>query len=890
MILGQKGECYFSQGNFLHTLSTFASESTLCEFANKISFLKLVEKSIFVSEGTKLHIFDASTQSPIKETDVGDRLLDVIFYDNDLTVVALTCHGQIIVIRGAEKSVVLESPVSGLFLAGKIVKIAANEMVIVLGTLFAGLCIFSLSASTLKLTSLLFVEQAHKGTIFGIDVKYDENAFLLDIVSASDDRFIAFTRIHLAIDSSMNDCRVVWCKRMLCHDARAWKVKFLTPKTAVSAGEDGKAVFWDLIAERPTGTIQVLEGAKAGLLSLCISENDENDEMVLVGAQDGTIHCLHEPKTSIGIYKTKENFVKNGSGSYVITEDGQIYRVTNGKISLKDILPFSTDLSHFSLMCTTEKGGMCVADRHGVITLISEESVETFVHQFDLKERPLGLLADGNRILTITPTKWLLFDSDLSLLSEDKAKDDVQVTCIKTTHGTCFLGTRNGLLYKFDELQTNGQWKLFFGTGHGDAITAIQTDDSNNNNHLWFCDRAGRVYKDLKLYYHYKEVGCLERFELNVRNNDEKSNDFARGVGYLFGFYGKHFCQYRVNAGGCNVQLMHRVECGGAHRRWSFNAVDKRFRWIQDKSYRSTCMPYASFDKITRAKGYGHVREIRSLSLIENGGSVLWSAGDDGRICRDGQCVYACDAAIKSVAVVDSCYLLFAGGATEGLYAFSTSCIAGEPLSLLAKADKASPIHDVRIMSIAVSKNVLDKEEGDGFLIAAGYSDSYIRLWQYRNSTFTLMDAWEGHPNACPLQVAWWRSSSFVSGATDGHLVLYDAVSRECKKIIASLHQSGINALLIQDDCAYTGGDDGAIAKVSLIDRSIVTKSLNAHRSTVTGLAILNNSLISAASNGKMAKHDCGSLKVVGEGIHRQFLTLVPWLAIETEWLWEEQA
>jgi hypothetical protein len=169
-------------------------------------------------------------------------------------------------------------------------------------------------------------------------------------------------------------------------------------------------------------------------------------------------------------------------------------------------------------------------------------------------------------------------------------------------------------------------------------------------------------------------------------------------------------------------------------------------------------------------------------------------------------------------------------------------------------------------MDVAVSGNK----------IVAVYSDSFLRAWIFDSEKFVHLSELEVHPGHCCLKVA-IKTVDYgticdeiicYSGGTDGLLVKSSLSMEKLEKLDSlKVHQSGINAIAIDETRILTGGDDGMLA---LLDHNLQLQHTNAqaHHSTITAVTLTPN--ITSLSTDQRFSHWTATLTLLRQTLVQQ--------------------
>ncbi|TLD18769.1 WD40 repeat-like protein [Venturia nashicola] len=355
---------------------------------------------------------------------------------------------------------------------------------------------------------------------------------------------------------------------------------------------------------------------------------------------------------------------------------------------------------------------------------------------------------------------------------------------------------------------------------------------------------------------------------------------------YVYGFHGKQFVVYNISTS----DYILNIDCGGAHRMWSFDPryertgkiVGGNLAWTKASKLNS----YNVFEpnhKIVQKGGHG--REIKTCAItttsMESIGPLIATGAEDTDIClfRLENSSFSCVATVRkhvtgiqSMQWSQSGEYLFSCGGYEEFFIWRVRAVPAIKVGVVFES--ACPIEseksDLRIMGFTIKekgrtkKLTQDGAECGEFEITMVYSNSIIKTWRYdTDSRLWTLFAIGRYTSACPTQVSYLGEGErtiIMTAATDGHLTFWkESWTNDCdndmpKELAClstqSLHQSAIKSLsscsLLNDTTLIvTGGDDNGLG-ISLIaitesnevqcERLIIPR---AHAAAVTATDIL---------------------------------------------------
>lgn len=454
----------------------------------------------------------------------------------------------------------------------------------------------------------------------------------------------------------------------------------------------------------------------------------------------------------------------------------------------------------------------------------------------------------------------------------------VTSSCFLTSQKLLILGSRNGNLciYYFSQVTSHiGDAKCHeFIDIHGqDAVTVVQVLPGD----------AGRLYiltagRDGKFAVHRLSLSrqISEEFQVDLQtvhtcvptfgpNIEGACFDRSTGYLYLWGFRSTQFVVWDASR---NKEVMN-VECGGAHRNWSYFPLlngmgGGSFVWTKS----SICNIYSqgqSTHRILQAGGHG--REIKAMAISPE---IKTDEGIKKRLIATGaedtnigifepggerglQRVTTLTKHITGIQGLtwseDGRYLFSAAGCEEFFVwrVRPVPCI-GIGVVCEAQCQRVTASSDLRILGFSVADLSIDTRM---YLISMAYSDSSIRIFKFNPASVgqSLQLVLQGSYNTfCLTQSTFIRfgyNDHLCTASGDGNLQLWSStdlpeeralVNRENVHQIAEngherdarpyqiecyeripVHQSSIKTMLDlsvfhQEHLVVTGGDDQSLA------------------------------------------------------------------------------
>ncbi|KAE9977637.1 hypothetical protein Vi05172_g5537 [Venturia inaequalis] len=464
---------------------------------------------------------------------------------------------------------------------------------------------------------------------------------------------------------------------------------------------------------------------------------------------------------------------------------------------------------------------------------------------------------------------------------------------------TIFLGYRDGSI-QFLRKNDDGSVEVgIVGGAHGkEAVTAMHWVPSASSNSqiavssiqgLGWLFSVGRDGTSAvhSLKSHPKELTLVHKLALPFGPNIEGVyvSPSADDV-YVYGFHGKQFVVYNISTS----DYILNIDCGGAHRMWSFDPrydptgkiVGGNLAWTKASKLNSYNVSEPSHQIVQKG---GHGREIKTCTIsttsMDSIRPLIATGAEDTDIClfRFEDSSFSCVATVrKHVTGIQSMQwsksgeYLFSCGGYEEFFIWRVQPVPAIKVGVLFES--ACPIDsersDLRIMGFTVKERVRTEQLKQGnaecgeFEITMVYSNSVIKTWRYDTDRRLWTILYIGrYTSACPTQVSYLNQEDrpvIMTAATDGHLAFWKESStndsdNDGPKELAclgtrALHQSAIKSLStwsLNNDTSLivTGGDDNGLG-ISLItvtesnevqcERLIIPR---AHAAAVTATDIL---------------------------------------------------
>ncbi|KAG0127790.1 WD40-repeat-containing domain protein [Tuber indicum] len=329
----------------------------------------------------------------------------------------------------------------------------------------------------------------------------------------------------------------------------------------------------------------------------------------------------------------------------------------------------------------------------------------------------------------------------------------------------------------------------------------------------------------------------------------------------LWGFRGKNFTIIDQTS----QHEVHSVACGGAHRSWT-HRLNRYFVWTKaGKAHLARTYPRR---KLLQSGLHG--REVKSIATH---GDLIATGAEDTLLClstlsSSGQ---LCPCAVVGTHTTGIHALQFT---PSGEYLFSAGG-AGELLAWRVRSANEIVLggtcegwSDLRVEGFdLLPVEGVGERGGGGMLLAIGYSDSTIRLYNFSLSTGVFNLVMKGtYKTCCILHVKFLpNNDGILVAGTDGYLSIYplsDPFSPTSpphplplppKLVEKRVHQSSVKALSVASRAngvyIYTGGDDCAFGITRVDTKNSVAESWivpRAHASAVTAVVCVGEHVLTA--------------------------------------------
>lgn len=314
-----------------------------------------------------------------------------------------------------------------------------------------------------------------------------------------------------------------------------------------------------------------------------------------------------------------------------------------------------------------------------------------------------------------------------------------------------FLGARNGSVAQFSDLTPEEtsevdtvQSRAIFELHAPETVTSlawVPRDSSTlNPNHLGYLISTGRDghYAATEIY---TDKHAVVAHQISLPFGPNVEGCYVDGGSLIvYGFRGKHFVV--VNAS--TEQEVFSVECGGAHRIWSFcpsaEGEGGTFVWNQASTLKLHSTGVLSH-RIIRSGGHG--REIKAAAACPSDPRIVATGAEDTTIrifdygAHDGlqpdfRCVRVLRkhvTGIQHLAWSEDGKYLFSSGGYEEFFVWRVRRLPIIGLGIVCEAvcPPESELPDLRIMSFS-AQPIATAEDDARFHVTLVYSDSTIRV------------------------------------------------------------------------------------------------------------------------------------------------------------------
>ncbi|KAG7935603.1 uncharacterized protein OGAPODRAFT_93037, partial [Ogataea polymorpha] len=799
---------------------------------------------------------------------IGDWIKDAQFSLDGAVVYCLHAHNVVVAVDVARKRL-LETRSCGekSILYTGCLRVLPNKVLVCAGTVMDGILVWSYDDCQVEHRL-----HGHMGSIFGLWTSNDGRW----LVSCSDDRSIRVWNL-----GSGEQVATGWG-----HGSRIWWLRIYAEEegrfSVLSGSEDLTCRTWRFeqgnaalepvdVFETHTGR-NVWSGAVCDALGLgfsggadgaiTVSDLAENQREGAANAAWTLEQIAEQTGATFARGEIVKEYYDTGSELVAATSCGKVLRLRNG---LWELVLTDPRFEKFSLVRGFDTGVVLIANKMGDLLILGNGSKAE--HRIKLEcgvvSNMLTATSNGRQFVLVENVLEaplvLLELVEMAVVSERKlskpaGKFVMSAFDVDVESGVVVVGSRFATLAVFagDEQPAEPRvWRNFL---KGDTVSSVEILDSASLETLV-------VMKDRE----YGIVRCAGELEVLQTNRLQRGflegGYFEHGDLLLYGFRSDTFFLWNETK---QLELL-RETCGGPHRQWSFrpgSGGGHRLFYTRSSSvhFRQTGARIAPETLRTGLHG----REIRSVAACKTStGHLLVTGSEDttvqvSRLTVDGGvvplwCERQHGSGLQAVHFVNSDYFV-SSSAREEVYLWKLCDEKYVRLHRTIRPRSSNP--ETRVMDFDAFE-VCQHGRVAGFLLAAVYSDSSVRLWyySYELNTFRLVVE-DVYSSCCVLRVRLVVLDAIyvVLAATNGHLAVYRAgdgqgvfdvcggaidlvaVPRQAAQvpqleqllINQQIHQSSIKSfdLAVEGHTALvvTGGDDNGMA-VSTLDFAAVELS-----------------------------------------------------------------
>lgn len=794
------------------------------------------------------HSFAVYRNGEVTLNSTNEWLVSCLLLGNNLYL--LTAHNEVIQVDVAGKHRQVNRVncgERGLLYSGAICS-TKRGLLVAAGTVMHGVIVWDLSGNiTHRLTH-------HEGSIFGVQIDDTGNY----LASCSDDRSVKLYSLeqgHL-MGSGFG------------HGSRIWSLKFVSPTTIMTTGEDCTCRFWEYTNGElvQTRKWESLHNGK----HIWAADVSTQSGWVVTGGADGRIAAHDLDESIVKLYQCAEPRFKTIAclnGVYMgVTKEGDIHKFTGTWAPCGVSCPGTVSAHSFKTQFhfVTQEGHILTLDDSASWT--HHEAKVKVINALSWKDESSFyiLLHCADPRLPFILKIWNngAFSSTEIGRPDPKAFTPTSMY-VNTEKQWLFVGSRHANLAAYD-LSTS-TCTLIRKICGGDTITSIGYLHSDTDSlYIWITLRDSE--------YIYAKVSFHESFSFEKVLQNKVSRGFIEGAFlyknpatqklcfYLYGFRSSAFyvwnetTQYEVA----------NIECGGAHREWLFeNTSQKRLQFAFSYLKKgSMCLTeFKSRAQEVLEEGT-HGREIRDLAIcpqLSSGKRLMVSVSED--------------AAVKLGEILGTKYtnLLTLNSHISGLQRvkfisdslFATCAANGEllmwritrlPLIAAVEVDRIESANaDLRVMDVAhIYEN--------GHWIAVVFSNSTVKLFRFDQKFECVAETL--YSDICILHVdfvALGEKTYVMIATTDGCLTFWEVSLQKPvfgePVLSTKLHQNAIKAVALvpkENACTIvTGGDDNALVlselrpgpSLSVLDRK------DGASSTITSLSVAGNVLLATSAD-----------------------------------------
>jgi len=814
--------------NFEHGKKVFQKQI----FArNKIHGIKIYESTapvnIAIFGGKSLTVFPYEklndTDYQPKEYSVGDWILAVEFSIDGTKLYCLTTHNVVCTIDVESMRLVATDNCGwkSILYSGCIRSLDDGRVIVCSGTVMNGILVWRVGEPNIK-----YNLKGHEGSIFDVEISSSGKY----LISCSDDRSIKAWNL-----ANGQLIATGWG-----HGARIWGLSFFDMTSdgfkVFSCSEDCTARVWRY-SKNNAQLIQLkdyLSHTGRNVWSECVNEKLK---VGFTGGADGKlkVYDLNESSRSgylshsftlsaialqSGSAMKKGEIIKSyydfGSGMLAVSSTGKFF-VVESNFSHWKFLFQNFNFGNFAILTGFQSSSVVVAaDKLGHILVLKFDDSAEVVQKNEFQISDLSRIGNLISVQTNDAKMLLLVDSQnpkeqflfleidpvsLTLATQKSLvkpqEKIIASTAIIDSRDTGFLvvGCRYCMIALYDLKDNHSLCAYYKNKVKGDTVSHFEFRSANAET------RELSIYATMKdgRYYIVKtnKEHCLEILADNRLQKRFVEGCFVDPSEHflLYGFKSTYFFVWDETR---QYEVL-RVECGGPHRQWSFkHSYDTngrlRYRFIFTRATEIQLLQNGKSPYVEVLESGLHGREVRSMAVVDGcskGEKLLISGGEDTTVklsvlTENGSIKQLWTqrqhgSGLQSVHKVNNDYVL-SSSAREELYLWKIHRENGQnPCMSLYRTVKPLSTHpDLRVMdfdTIEVKQDEIDI----GFVVAAVYSNSQIRVWyfNYKENTFKILVE-DRYRSCCVLGVhfvVFDDKMYAMLSSTNGNITVYEVGS-----------------------------------------------------------------------------------------------------------------
>lgn len=699
--------------------------------------------------------------------------------------------------------------------------------------------------------------------------------------------------------------------KVMGHVSRIWHVRFeqstVTGEVLIlSFGEDASNIIWAISAH--TGQSELPYTLQQ--VSLHRGHNGKNlwslamkDHRLATGGADGAISLQylsplnreHDPLSTehdsvtgnrdMGIFRAYE-FV-NKAEVLASTDHGTLHLIDLGSedVAYTKVSEPIAGLRGYSIMASIANlafvagadGEVWLYQRDGrrltSIAKTGRKVAGLFVQQVSTDPPVLGLLITN---MGKTTASLFYIDSDSPQPTLELEVQELHIPHgFVTTSFTCahtngrllaLLGSRHGSITVFDTTIRDADNKIphalqYPGAHAAETVTRLLITLHRTRSDEVYLISSGRdgtcAIHHLTFVDRQPRMRTVHQLSLPFGPNIEGLGLNSRHRLVLWGFRSTQFVVFDIQT----QQEVMAVECGGAHRIWSFQPAQHGDTLVWTKASRLYRKTQSQLPCEMMNAG-GHGREIKCVAISPAEPRLIATGAEDTDIKLS---VYQNDSfktlhtlqkhntGIQHLQWSSNGEYLFSSGGFEELFVWRiTKDMPYIDIGVVCESKHPrSGTSDLRIMNF----DVQDGNDDTTFHITAVYSDSSLRSWHYKpqDQTWVLLASGD-YLTSCLTQCTQLEPGAthpqdtirLLTASTDGHIAFWKTLKAQENRTgnLQWLHRQRIhqNAILALCSCnlsdqsllLITGGDDNAIGITRVVDDQEGSGSGSSRRSCRT--------------------------------------------------------